>query len=90
MLNLILQLAYIIGNRIHTQGIKASVEHVSLDANFVERFAESPHSGIGIFASQQVHLLEGSSVGFHTVKAPHVDDGRSHTFQLILAWLELT
>ena len=90
VLHLVLQLAHIIGHWIHTQRIQTSVEHVGLDAHLIEGLAERPHCIVGVFACQQVNLFECAAIGFHTRETTHVDDGRSNTLQLVLAWLELT
>lgn len=90
MLHLILQLTYIIGHRIHTQGIESAVQHVRLDAYLIERLAESAHGRIRILSCQQVHLFKGTAICLHTIKASHIDNGWGNTFQLILAGLELS
>ena len=90
MLHLILQLAHVVGYGIHAESIQTAVEHVSLDAYLVKRLTECAHGMVGVLASQQVYLLEGTAIGFHTVEHVHVDDCRSYALQLVLAWLELT
>ena len=90
MLDLVHQGSHVVGHRIHAKGIQTAVEHVRLDAYLVKRFAESAYGMVGVLARHEIHLFKGTAVGFHTGKAPHVDDGRSHTFQLVLAGLELT
>ena len=89
MLHLIHQFAHVIGHGVHAQGIETAVEHVGLYTYLVEGFAEGAHSIVGVFACHQVHLLKGTTIGFHTCKAPHVDDDRGNALQLILAGLEL-
>ena len=79
----------VVGHGIHAQRIQAAVEHVGLDAHLVERLAEGSHGVVRILASQQVHLLEGSAIGFHTGKAAHLDNHRSNALQLVFPWLEL-
>ena len=64
LLHLVHQLAHIVRNRIHTQGIQATVQHVSLDAHLVEGLTESTHRQVGVLASHQVHLLESTTIGF--------------------------
>jgi hypothetical protein len=50
---------------------------VGLDANLVERLAESAYGVVGILAGKQIHLLEGTTIGFHAREASHVDDNGS-------------
>ena len=90
MLNLILQLANIVGHGVHSQRVESAVEHVCLYAYFVERFTEGTNGVVRVLASEEVHLFEGSTVGFHTVENTHVDDSWCYAFQLVFAWLKLT
>ena len=90
MLYLVLQLTHIIGHRIHTQRIQTAIEHVCLDAHLVERFTECPNGSVWILTCQQVYLLEGTTIGLHTVEHAHVDNGWCDTLQLVFTRLELT
>ena len=78
LLDLVHQLTDIVGNGIHAQGIQAAVEHVGLNAHLVERLTKSAHRIVRILACQQVHLLKGTTVGFHTGEATHVDNDGSN------------
>ena len=77
-LHLVHQFANVVGNRVHTQGVKATIQHVCLDTHLIERLTESTYSQIGVLASHEVHLLKGATIGFHTGKAPHVNDNGSN------------
>ena len=90
VLHLVHHPANIVWHGIHTQCIQATIEHVGLDTHLVEGLAERPYGLVWILSSQQVHLLEGSSIGLHASKAAHFNDDRSDPRQLIFAWLELT
>ena len=90
MLHLVLQLAHVVGHGVHTERIESAVEHVCLYSHLVERLAESSHRMVRVLASQEVHLFEGTAVSLHTVEDSHVDYGWRDSFQLVLAWLELT
>ena len=70
-------------NRIHAQGVETALQHVGLDAGLVERRGPGAHGLVGVFAKEEVHLLKSAAVGFHTVKAAHVDDGGRHLYKLI-------
>ena len=74
---------HICGNRIHPECVKSSFKHVCLDAGLVERSRPPAHGHIRILSEQEVHLLEGTSIGLDTVETSHVDNGRSHFFQLV-------
>jgi hypothetical protein len=63
---------------------------VGLYACLVERFTEGTNGVVRVLASEEVHLFEGSTVGLYAVEDTHVDDGGSHTLQLVLSWLELS
>ena len=89
MLHLIHKAAHVVGHGIHPERVESAVEHVCLYANLVKRFTECPYSVVGILACQQVHLLEGSAVGFNAGETTHVDYGRGHTLKLVLTRLEL-
>ena len=73
----------------HAQGVQSTVEHVGLDAHFVEGLGEGADGLVGILAIQQVHLLEGTAIGLDAGKASHLDDDGSDALQLVLARLEL-
>ena len=89
VLHLIPQLAHVVGHGVHTQGVQAAVEHVGLDAHFVERLAEGTDGQVRVLASHEVHLLEGTAVGLDAAEAAHVDNHRRYALQLVLARLEL-
>ena len=90
LLHLIHQLTDIVRNGIHSDGVKTTVEHMGLDSCLVERLTECTDGGIRILTRQQVDLLKGTSIGFHTGKASHINNHRGNTLQLILTGLELT
>ncbi len=79
MLYLILKFTNIIGYRIHAERVQTAVEHVSLNTHLIEWLTESTYGSVGVLASQQVHLLKGSTIGLHTIENAHVDDGRGNT-----------
>ena len=88
VLHFVLQLAHVVGHGIHAEGIQSAVEHMGLDAYLVERLTEGTDSAVGVLAGKQVHLLKGTTVGFHSVEYSHVDDGGGNALQLVLAGLE--
>ena len=90
VLHMILQLAHVIGHRIHTQGIQTTVQHVGLDAYFVEGLAECTYSGIGVLTGQQIDLLESTTVGLYACETAHVDNRRGYALQLVFTGLKLT
>ena len=90
MLDTVHHCTHVVRHRIHTQRIQATVEHVGLDACFIERLAEGTHCIVWILTGQKLHLLKSTAIGLHTGETSHVNDDRSDTLQLILAWLELT
>ena len=89
VLHLVLQSAHVVGHGIHAEGVEATVEHVGLDAHLVERLTEGSHSEIGVLARHQIHLLKGTTIGFHSGETAHVDDNGGNTLQLVLTGLEL-
>ncbi len=66
MLHAIHHGAYVVGHGIHAESIETTVKHVGLDAGGVQWCREGAHSFIGVFTSQQLHLLKGSAVGLYT------------------------
>ena len=62
---------------------------MGLDTYLVEGLTESANCEVRIFASHQVHLLEGAAIGFHSGETAHVDDCRGNTLQLVFTRLEL-
>jgi hypothetical protein len=90
MLYLIHKAAYIGRYREHAQRVESTVEHVGLDANFVERLGEGANCLVGVFSIKQVDLLECSTIGLYAGKASHADDGWCHTDKLISSRLILS
>ena len=82
MFNLIHKLTHISRNRVHAESVKASLEHMSLDAGLMEWSRPFAYSLVWILSEEKVHLLECTSIGLDTVEAAHIDDGRSHFLQL--------
>ena len=89
VLHLIHKLAHIVRYCVHAKRVQTAVEHVSLDADLIERLAESPHCIIRILACEKIDLLEGTAVCLDTGKASHIDDYRSYALQLVFTRLEL-
>ena len=90
VLHLIHQRTHIIGHRIHSQSVQTTVEHVGLDTYLIEGLTEGSYGQVGVLACHQVHLLKGTTIGFHAAEAAHIDDCGRNALQLVLAWLELT
>ena len=86
LLDLIEQLAHIIGHRAHAQTIQRTIQHVRLDARLVERLRPLANRLIRILSKQQINLLKASAIGLYTGKAAHLNNGRSHTGKLIDRW----
>ena len=80
------QLPYVGRNRIHSQSIETSIQHVCLNARLIEEFCESTHRLIGVFTIKQVHLFRSTTISFHTSKTPHINNGGCYLCQLVFAW----
>ena len=63
---------------------------MSLDTDLVERLTECAYSRVGIFACQQVNLLEGTAIRLHSGKTAHINDYWGNALQLVLAGLEFS
>ena len=83
MLDLVHEFTDVHRARVHAEGVETTVEHVGLDTGLVERFREGADGLVRVLPVQELDLLEGAAVGFHTVEAPHVDDYRSYLLQLV-------
>ena len=83
LLDLEHELADVVRDGVHAQGVEAALEHVRLDAGLVEGGRPGPDRLVRVLAEQEVHLLEGAAVGLHAVEAAHVDDGRGHFHELV-------
>ena len=70
-------------NGIHTDTVEAALEHVGLNACLVERSCPLAYGDIGILTIEQIHLLKGAAVGFHSIEASHIHDGRGHPYKLV-------
>ena len=79
------QVAHVLRNGIHAQGVQTAFQHVGLDAGFVEGGRPAAYRHVRILAEEEVNLLESAAVGLDAVETAHVDDGRSHFYQLIHA-----
>ena len=90
MFYLIHQFSYIHRTWIHAQSVQTTIQHVRLDASFIERFGKCANSQVRILTIHKVHLLESATVSFNTVEAAHVDNDRGYAFKLVFSWLELT
>ena len=74
---------HVLRHTVHTQPVEGSLEHVRLDAGFVEGSRPCPNSTVRVLAVHEVHLLEGASVGLYAVETAHLyDDGR-YALQLV-------
>ena len=76
LLDLCHQCSHVIWHREHSQCVQTSFKHVGLDTGLVERSGPFPDSLVRILSEKEVHLLEGTTVGFNSVEASHVDDNR--------------
>ena len=68
---------------IHAEGVEASLKHVRLDADLVERCGPGSYGLVGILSEEEVHLLERSSVGLDPVEAAHLYNNRRNLHQLV-------
>lgn len=82
-LDLVEELADIGRYGAHAETIESTVEHVSLYASFVERFGPFTHGTIGVFAVEEVYLLETATIGFDAGKTAHFDYSRSYFDKLV-------
>ena len=89
LLHLVEELAHVLGAWAHAETVQCAVEHVRLDASLMERLGPFADRLVGVFSVEEVHLLEATTVGFHTVEASHLDDGWSHFDELIYPRLVL-
>lgn len=69
MLHFIHEATHVSWNGEHAQSIETTVEHVSLDADFIERFGEGAYSFVWVLTCQKVDLLESTTIGFYATKA---------------------
>ena len=74
---------HIPGYGIHTEGVEASLQHVCLNTDFVERGGPCSYGFVGVLAEEEVYLLESSSVGLYSVEASHIDDDRGDLDKLV-------
>ena len=70
-------------NRVHSEGVEASFQHVCLDAGLVERGGPAADGHVRVFAEKEVHLLERAAVGLDAVEAAHINDGRGDLHELV-------
>ena len=66
VLHFIHQAPHVVRHGVHTQRIEATVEHVGLYANLVERLAEGTYSIIRVFAREKIDLLKRTAIGLDT------------------------
>ena len=88
VLHFVHQAAHIGGHGEHTQGVETAVEHVGLDTCLVEGLGKGAHGLVGVFAVEQIDLLEGTTIGFYSAEAAHFDNHGSDTFELVFAGLK--
>ena len=69
--------------RVHTQGVQSAFQHVCLDSCLVEGGRPFANRDVRVLSVEEVDLLEGSTVGFHTVEASHIYNGRGHSHELV-------
>ena len=74
---------YIQRHGVHPERIQAALQHMGLNPSLVERRSPCTHSLVWVLSKEEVHLLKRAAVCFHTVKAAHINDCRSHLHQLI-------
>jgi len=63
---------------------------MGLDTRFVQGFGEGTYSLVGVLPIEEVHLLEGTTIGFYTSEAAHLYEYGSDTLKLILTGLIFT
>ena len=90
LLHLVEELAHILWHWAHAQSVQRAVKHVGLDASLMERLGPFAHRLVGVFSVEKVHLLETTTVCFNTVETSHLDDSRSHFYELVHTRLILT
>ncbi len=83
VLYLIHQPPHIGRHREHADPVECPFEHMGLDARLVEGLGPFTHRLVGIFAIEQVYLLEGPAIGLHAGKASHVDDHGGDAGELV-------
>ena len=83
MLDFIHQFTHICRNRIHTQCIQSTIEHMCLNTCFSKRCGKSTDGFIRIFTIQQIHLLKSTSIRFNSCKTAHFNNQRSDTYKLV-------
>ena len=90
VLHLVLQPTQIGRTREHAQGVQAAVKHVGLNTSLMVDLRHGTHGLIRILAIEQIHLLKGSTVCFHSGKAAHLHYHWGYAFQLVLARLKFS
>ena len=82
-LNLVHKEANILRHRIHTKGVKTTLQHMCLNTCLVERSCPLSYSLVRILSKEQIHLLKCATVCLHTVKAAHIYDDWRYLLQLV-------
>ena len=67
-------------HRVHAYSVKSAVEHMSLDASFVEWLCKCAYCIVWVFAKQQIYLLRCATIGFDACKTPHLYNDRCNFF----------
>ena len=83
LLDLVHKFAHIGWNRIHTESVESSFQHMGLDSGLLEWSCPLAYGLVRIFSEKQIYLLEGTSVSLDTVKTSHIDNGRSNLLELV-------
>ena len=78
LLNLCHKSTYVIRYREHSQCVKTSLKHVSLNSHLVERSRPLSYCLVRILSKQKVNLLKSTTVTFNAVKATHINNYRSN------------
>ena len=81
--------AHVGGHGVHAQSVEGALQHLALDAGLAQRARPFAHSVVGVLAVQQVHLLEGATVGLHSVETAHPHDHGGDFGELVHSGLVL-
>src|SRR5574344_1856404 len=82
-LHFIHQLSNILRYSIHPQGIKSSLQQMSLNTDLVKRGSPFTDSLVRILSKEQVNLLKSSSIGLNSIETAHIYNNRCDLLKLV-------
>ena len=61
---------------VHTDTVETAIEHVGLNAHFIEWLCKCTYRWIWIFTVEQIYLFGSTTIGFNTCETTHIDNYR--------------